>query len=457
MPRRASLQCPNCGAPIQAIIETVIDPARDPNAKTRLLSGRANAVQCSNCGATAAMATPLLYHDSAKELLLTFVPMELNLSKEQSERAIGEMMKELTGSLKPEQMRGYLFQPRQMLTLQGMIDTILQADGVTPQMMEEQRARVRLLEELLNTPPDMLAARVAPIDAQIDEPFMQMMGIMAQRVADEGQMQLAQALIGLQERLVELTSYGKTLIARAEAQQATVQAVADDLNALPGAQAGQVDFGAFADLALRYAEDDQRLQALVGIARAALDTRFFDALDGRINAAQGEAKAQAEAVRTRIQQLTAMVDQQANQAVSDATAILQALVSAPDLDDAIAQSLPLLDETFMAVLGANIQEAERRADIQASARLKGVYEAVMRAVRGTMPPELMFINDLLASNTPEEARARVQAEAGQYGPALLEMLDSVETAMASRGQEVILQRLAFLRSEITAVVGQAGG
>ncbi|MFN8450295.1 MAG: hypothetical protein U0521_17340 [Anaerolineae bacterium] len=49
-------------------------------------------------------------------------------------------MREL--KLPQQSMKGYLFQPRRALTMQGLIEQVLQADGVTPEMIGEQRARV---------------------------------------------------------------------------------------------------------------------------------------------------------------------------------------------------------------------------------------------------------------------------------------------------------------------------
>ncbi len=100
------------------------------------------------------VAAPLLYHDASKELLIAFVPMELNLTKDQQEKAIGDLMRDL--KLPQQAMKAYVFQPRRALTMQGLIEQVLQADGVTPEMMEEQRARVRLIETFMQTPHDQL-------------------------------------------------------------------------------------------------------------------------------------------------------------------------------------------------------------------------------------------------------------------------------------------------------------
>ncbi|MFN8450297.1 MAG: hypothetical protein U0521_17350 [Anaerolineae bacterium] len=107
----------------------------------------------------------------------------------------------------------------------------------------------------------------------------------------------------------------------------------------------------------------------------------------------------------------------------------------------------------MAVLSANIEEAQRRGDLNASAKLKHIYEHVVALLRENMQPELRFINDLLSTETDEEASTLLAQEAGTYGQALLDMMDAVEEVLASRGDSPTLQRLIFLRQQAQRVLG----
>ena len=81
-------RCPNCSNPIQAQIMQLVDVGQDPSAKARLLSGSLNHVQCGVCGYQGQVATPMVYHDPEKELLLTFIPIEINMPKDEQEGAI---------------------------------------------------------------------------------------------------------------------------------------------------------------------------------------------------------------------------------------------------------------------------------------------------------------------------------------------------------------------------------
>ncbi len=438
---RTTIACPNCRQPVNAVVENLIDVGSDPEAKVRLLTGRTNSIQCANCGVTSTIAAPLLYHDPDKQLLISYMPMELNLPKDQQERALGDLMRELTSSIPKEQVKGYLFQPRQALTMQGLVDQILQADGVTPEMMEAQRATVRLVETLMQATPDTMPALVQQNDAQINAPFFQAISAMAQRALQENRPDVAQRLIELQAEVAEHSTFGQQLMQQSQLHEEIVEEVAADLNALSAtAQRGDI-----IDLAIQYAGDDERLQAMVGLVRPALDYELFQELTQRIGQAPAAERETLEKLRTRLTELTAMIDQQAQLAMQDAVRLLQAIATSPDPAAVISENLQFIDDTFMAVLSANIQEAERRADVNSSARLKQIYQAVMSVLQANMQPELRFVNELLSTATDEEARKLIAEEGVQFGDALLDVIDAVGQVLAQRGEMEMIQKLAFLR------------
>ena len=85
-PPSTTVTCPQCQTPFAAQIEQIFDVGRDPAAKARFLRGRFNVITCPRCRFQSMVATPIVYHDPAKELLMTFVPMELGLPQAEQER-----------------------------------------------------------------------------------------------------------------------------------------------------------------------------------------------------------------------------------------------------------------------------------------------------------------------------------------------------------------------------------
>jgi hypothetical protein len=145
------IRCPNCSNPVQAQIMQLVDIDQDPSAKAHLLSGSHNHVQCGVCGYQGQVATPIVYHDPGKELLLTFIPVELGMPKDEQERVLGRLINQAIDRLSAEQRKGYLLQPQAVLTFQGLIERILEADGITKEEIEAQREKLRLFEDLLRT------------------------------------------------------------------------------------------------------------------------------------------------------------------------------------------------------------------------------------------------------------------------------------------------------------------
>jgi hypothetical protein len=446
---RLSIQCQNCRQPITATVLNIVDAKQDPNSKMQLLSGRLNAVQCPNCGSLNAIMTPMLYHDASKELLITFVPMQVGLRSDDTERVVGDLVRELMNSLPPDQRKGYLFNPKRALTMQGLVDQVLEADGITPEVMAEQKARVELIQQLLQTPPDLLPGVVKQNDDKIDARFMQTMTVMAQRMLQDGQAAIAEHIIATQGALIELSSYGQQIAKQQEVQEETVHQVAEDINAL-GAQAKREDF---LNLAIQYMGDEQRVQALVGLVRPAFDYQFFQEMTVRIGQAPADQRDKLEALRDHLVELTAAVDRQSQAVIQQVVSLLQAIVNSENPDDLIRGNLPLIDDTFLAVLTANIEEAERRRDVGASSRLKAVYNKVVSILQENMQPELRFVNQLLSVEDELEARKMVMEQASGFGKPLLEVMDAVGQVLAQRGEREAVEKLVFLRTAAEKVLG----
>src|SRR5574342_1385549 len=89
---QTQIACPNCRQMIKANVEQLFDVTQDPQAKQRLLGGGSNMARCPYCGYQGRLATPIVYHDNEKELLLSFFPPELNVPlNERSEEHTSEL------------------------------------------------------------------------------------------------------------------------------------------------------------------------------------------------------------------------------------------------------------------------------------------------------------------------------------------------------------------------------
>jgi len=445
---RTQLTCPRCGTPFTGIVEQIIDVGVDPQAKQRFLSGHINTLTCPNCGNPVSIGTPLVYHDPSKELLIIYVPMELNISQQERERVTGDMVRRLTDQIPPEKRRAYLLQPRQALTIPGMIDMILDADGITAEMREAQREKLRVMEMFLQVKPDQWPQLVQEQEKHINAEFFQLLLVTAENAAQTGRAEMAEGLITLYNFLIENTAAGREALKAAEEQEQVIRDITSELEALGENMTREQ----FMDLVLRHAEDDQHIQALVGVMRPAFDYVFFQTLTEKIDASKGDERDRLVRLRDQILELTALLDQQTQAVLQRAADTLRVIVNSKDLDAAIRTRLDQLDDTFLAVLQANIQAAEQQNNLEMSARRKQVLERVLAILRENAPPQIRFINKLMSAETDEAAQELIESEGAQFGQELLALMDAIAQDLDAGNQTQAAARLRMLRQYAEAHV-----
>jgi hypothetical protein len=436
MPKmQTQIRCPNCRNPIEAMIEQLIDVGQEPAAKTRLLSGTINHVRCPICGYDGALSIPLVYHDPAKELLLTYMPVEVGLPKDDQERLIGQLINRVIEHLTPEQRKGYLLQPQAVLTLQGLIERVLQADGVTPEDLEAQRQRMRLFETLLSTPDDQVEGFVAEHDNELDSAFFQLATLALQGASNQPG---AQAALQRLDTALRASSLGKKLAA----QEANLRQAAEDLRQLGDKLTRQ-------DLVKLFlqAPDDGRLVALTNLTRPALDYSFFQVLSDAIEDANAQEKAKIESVRSRLLELTQEIDKAQEARAAQSAALLNGLMQAEDLDQALQAALPAIDELFLGILAANIRAAEERKDSASLEKLRRIDERLNEILRQSVPPSLQLAQRLLDIEDEAQAAELLTQSADLIDDALLSALVGTAEQLEQSGDHQSAVRLRALHRQ----------
>lgn len=390
MPKLASqpvnLPCPVCGAPIHADVQNLLDIGLDPELKGQLLRGRVNVAHCDNCGGEGIIAAPLMYHDPEKELLLVFVPPESQLNDTEQQQLIGQLTNVIMSYLPPEKRKGYLLLPKVVLSYQRLIEAILEADGVTPEMIARQRARLNLLDRLVRALPDpeTLRAIVAEADEHIDEDLFAMLYASIQMYRQEGQGERAQALEELRGRLLELSAYGRQLAARALTDEEHPPLSREDLLAK-----------------MLTASSDEELTALVGWYRSVVDYAFYQLLTERMESAEREGRTQEAGrlreLRATLLEVTQRLDEEAQAALERATELLRALLDAPDPEALIRERLGEFDDAFFIVLGANLKAAEQSGRDDVRERLQQLGSMVLEVAQEKLPPGVRLIRRLLTA------------------------------------------------------------
>lgn len=408
MPRTV-VNCPNCKRPVQAEIQQLFDLNQDPSAKQKLLSGAFNLIQCPNCGFRGAAAMPIVYHDPDKELLLTFVPPELALPSNEQERIVGGLINQVMNHLPQEKRKAYLLQPQQTLTMQGLIERVLEADGITKEMLQAQQQRLSLIQRLLlASSVDIQKELIHQEDQSIDEQFFALLDRLIEVSMAGGDEQSAQKLGELQKIVMEESTFGRELSHQVREVEAALASLRE---------AGQsLDRKKLLELVID-APNEERLRALVSFARAGMDYQFFQLLSERIDRARGDGRARLVKLRDTLLQYTQEYDRDIVQRVEQTRQKLEQVLSEVDVEQGLAKYSPIIDGIFISVLNSALEQAEAQKDLPRLEKLKQIMEIIEKA--SAPPEEVQLLEKLLEAESESEQRRILEENAEKITPELL--------------------------------------
>jgi hypothetical protein len=376
---------------IPANVEQLFDVTQDPQAKQRLLGGVSNTARCPYCGYQGRLATPIVYHDADKELLLTYFPPELALPLNEQEKVIGPLIKQVMDRLPNEKRKAYLLRPQANLTYESMIETILNKDGITPDMIKAQQERVNLIERLVQTTTADVRSEMIKQNAKlIDEQFFALFGRLAQSAMASGQESVAKAMVDLQKQLLAETEFGRGLqesVGELEAASKSLQEAGQSLT-----REKLLDF-------VLQAKTDARIRAYVSLARAGMDYMFFQNLSDRIDKATGEEKTRLEGIRQKLLDYVNDVDKQMEVRYKQAQDFVEGILAKDDIEKATRESLDAFSQDAVDVVNQLLRQASEKNDYTRMGKLQKMVQVLQEA--SAPPPEVAFIEKLI--DAPDDA------------------------------------------------------
>ena len=389
--------CPRCGGQMIADVQQIFDVGVDPMDKERLLRGAANIAVCPSCGYQSQIALPIVYHDPEKELLLTYFPPELNMPLPEQQKVLGPMITKVVNSLPPEKKKGYLFQPRTMLTYDTLFETILEADGITKEMLNEQKYKGELIRRLLQTAPDSLAEVIRQEESHIDQSFFLMLNNTMDAAVQMRDKDSYEKLRALQDVLFKETAYGRELKVKADFTQKAItdlQELGDRLNR-----------DTLLELVLN-SPDDVYLQTLTGLARNGMDYEFFTKLSSRINSAEGEEKEKFTKIRTQLLDLTQRIDKALAEEKEARRKLLEEILKQDDMESAVYQAVRAIDQSFTDVVNEELAAARKAGDFMRSGKLQQLLDLIKKLY--TAPEEIHMLETMLGAETEEALEALIE-------------------------------------------------
>ena len=434
---QTQIACPRCKQMITANVEQLFDVTADPQAKQRLLSGQSNHARCPYCGYQGRLATPVVYHDNEKELLLTFFPAELGLPMNEQERMIGPLIKQVTDRLPPEKRKAYLLKPQANLTYESMLETILGKDGITPEMLKEQQERVGLIEKLIQiTTKDVRSELIKQNAKMIDEQFFALFSRIAQSALGSGQEQIARALIDLQTQLLEETEYGRQLkesVGELEAAQKVLQEAGQGLT-----REKLLDF-------VLESQTDARVRAYVSLARGGMDYVFFQNLSERIDKSSGDEKTRLEGIREKLLQFVNDVDKQMEARYKQAQDFIESLLAQEDIEKATQANLENFTQDAVDIAQQLLRQASEKNDYARMGKLQKMIQVLQAA---SAPPEVMFIEQLIQLPDAAAIEVALTQNEAMLSQQLLDTLSGLVTQMESQADNPEAKAMGERLSEV---------
>jgi hypothetical protein len=420
---QTQISCPRCRQPIAANVEQLFDVTHEPASKQRLLSGQSNYARCPHCGYEGRLATPVIYPDNEKELLLTFFPPELGLPLNEQEKLIGPLIKQVVDRLPLEKRKGYLFKPTANFTYESMIETILNKDGISSDMIKAQQERVQLIEKLLQmTSPDARLELIKQNEKVIDEQFFGLFSRIAQNAMQGGQESLARMLIDLQKQLLDETVFGRQLkesVGELEAAQKELQAAGRSLTREK-----------LLNLVLA-APNEARIRAYVSMARGGMDYVFFQNLTEKIDKASGEEKARLETIREKVLGFVAEVDKQMEARLKQAQDFVESILEQDDVAKATQENLDGFTQDAAEVVNQMLKQASEKNDYARMGKLQKMVQVLQEA--SAPPPEVAFIEQLLQAPDDAAMEQMLKQNDAMVNQQFLEALSGLVAQMESQG------------------------
>ena len=421
---RTRINCPNCRQPIMAEVQQLFDVNQDGSAKANLLSGMVNFVQCPNCGYQGNLATPIVYHDPEKEMLLTYVPPELGLPQPEQERMIGALINQVVNNLAPEQRKGYLLRPQAQFTLQGLVERILEADGITREMIQAQQQKLNLLQRLLTVKDEETRREIIKQEEKsIDADLFTLLGRLLQAAAGSGDQQAVTQLEDLQATLIETTDFGRQVKQQTEEIQAAMTSLQEAGKELTREK--------LLDIVIA-APNDLRVSTLVSLARPGMDYPFFQLLSERIDKESEPERERLIKLRERLLELTRQVDAQLEARMSQARELLNKLVAATDTAQATSDNLSQIDDFFMEALNTELQAVRKTGDLERLAKLQAIASVLQQA--SAPPAEIAFIEQLLDAPDDAARQKLLEENREQITPEFMQILSSLVTQVMDSDQ-----------------------
>ncbi len=438
---KSQITCPACKTPYFADVYQIIDVGLQPELKMAFINGQLNIVQCPNCGAATQVKSPLLYHDPDHEQFMVYVPMEMKLSQADQEKMIGQLVQAAMDQLPAEKRRGYMLQPKTILSMQTLVEQVLETEGITPEMISRQREKSDLLRTLLTVDSATADQIISDREDEIDEEFFAMFRSLmdATEQADDSEQILK--MVNLQAKLYRDTAFGKNL----ERQQIALRKFSQDAK-----NEGGVKPSLLLKHVLLNKQDERVIRTLVASAQQAFNYDFFVQLSDRIEKREKKGIDASELIdlRTQLLDLQRQLERISQEIIRRAQQTLVDILKSDDRPEALRRNLAKIDDTFLYVLRSRLDQARQSGDKEQERDLRQIQDQIIRIMEDQAPPQLRLLNQLMRVSEKEDLEALLADNGDLVNDELLEIVNAMIGEAKEASDRTLLKRLADVRALI---------
>jgi hypothetical protein len=303
-----------------------------------------------------------------------------------------------------------------MLTYQTLIDRILEADGITKEMVEAQQKRINLIQQLIATAnPEDRKKIIADNNALADGNLFAIFSTLIESASMQGDEKSAQMLSALNQELLEGTEMGRELLAQNQEAQKALKALQDaSKNGLTRERLLEI---------LSEISSVSALTTVVSLTRNGLDYQFFQSLTERIEKETGEAKEKYSTLRDNLLKITRDYDNEINKRMANAGKLLDSILVEADMEEAVKKHANEIDDFFSQAIHSAFDKANQSGDL---ARLEKIQKlsAVIEKF-STPPPELELIQKLVDAKDDIERHRLMEENKDLITDELLQALNSI--------------------------------
>lgn len=140
--------------------------------------------------------------------------------------------------------------------------------------------------------------------------------------------------------------------------------------------------------------------------------------------------------------------------LQEASALLKKILESEDLEEAVREHLGEIDDAFLAVLSANIEQAEGMGEKEKARKLKRLADLTFELLQERAPRPIRLINQLLNAQYPRETKRLLEENVEQVDNRFIKTLELIIENLSQRGQKRAARHLREVKDQAWAMLKQ---